>query len=112
MALAIAVLALAALFGLVRGALIGTARSETIAEATLLAESTLEAMGTVAPLVDGDTADQQNGRFHVHATVQRYPDVAANGYVVPYALATTVSWRDGGQTRSVSLSTLRLGAPP
>ena len=68
-------------------------------------------MGTVAPLADGDTADLQNGRFHIHATVQRYADLSVNGYVVPYALATTVSWRDGTQARSVSLETIRLGPP-
>lgn len=104
-------LGLSALFGLTRSALTGAARSEAYGEATILAESTLETMGTVAPLADGDAADLQNGRFHIHATVQRYPDLSVNGYVVPYALATTVSWRDGTQAHSVSLETIRLGPP-
>lgn len=110
-ALAIAVLGLSALFGLTRSALIGSTRSEAYGEAAILAESTLETMGKVAPLADGDAADLQNGRFHIHATVERYPDLVANGYVVPYRLATTVSWQDGTQARTVSLETLRLGAP-
>ncbi len=110
-ALAIAVLALGALFGLTRSGLIGTSRAEAEAQAAVLAQSSLEAMGTVAPLADGDVADFDRGRFHVHATVARDADDLANGYLVPYVLAATVTWRDGRDARAVTLRTLRLGAP-
>ncbi len=111
MALAIAVLALGVLFGLARSGLAGAARAEAEGQAAVLAESSLEAMGTVAPLVLGDAADIDTGRFHVHATVVRDADVAANGYLVPYDLAATVSWRDGRAVRAVTLRTVRLGPP-
>ena len=107
MALAIAILALGTLFGLARAGLTGVARAEAEAQATVLAESSLEAMGTVAPLADGDVGDFDKDRFHVHATVARDGEVAANGYLVPYVLAATVSWRDG----AITLRTVRLGAP-
>ncbi|GGF36540.1 hypothetical protein GCM10011611_48780 [Aliidongia dinghuensis] len=110
-ALAIAVLALGALFGLTRSALTGMARAEAETSAAALAESTLEAMGTVAPLRDGDVAELDQGRFHVRATVRRESDIAANGYLVPYVLAASVSWPDGTARRAVALQTIRLGAP-
>jgi hypothetical protein len=92
----------------------GSRRAERYVEATILAESTLDAMGAVAPLADGATADQRSGTFRVHATVQRYhsgrsPD--EGGYVVPYELSVTVAWPEGRQERSTTLRTVRLGPP-
>jgi hypothetical protein len=93
----------------------GTRRSESYVEATILGESTLDAMGVVAPLADGAEADQRSGAFRIHATVRRYhgatPGTDGGGYVVPYELSVTVAWPEGRQERSTTLRTVRLGPP-
>jgi hypothetical protein len=93
----------------------GSRRSESYVEATILAESTLDAMGVVAPLAAGAEADQRSGAFRIHATVQRYhgavPGTDQDGYVVPYELSVTIAWPEGRQERSTTLRTVRLGPP-
>ena len=94
----------------------GATRTDAFTAATLLAESTLETFGPGTALVDGGGVDQQEGRYHVSATVQRYlgdgsmpqsPLVA-----MPYEVAVKVSWPEAARERSVTLRTLRLGPPP
>lgn len=94
----------------------GSQRSETYTRATILAESTLEAMGVTAPLRDGDEAELQKGPFHISASVHRYSDPSLPQgpaqYLVLYRLTATVSWRERRQARAVSLETLRLAPLP
>lgn len=91
----------------------GTQRAEAYTKATILAESTLDAMGVAAPLVDGDAAELHEGPFRILASVRRFVDPHAPLQTVRslalYQLAVTVSWREGPRQSSVSLTTLRLG---
>jgi general secretion pathway protein I len=102
---------------LVRGVGLGTAslrRTEAYANAMILAESVLDAMGEAVPLAEGAEADLRNGPFLAHATVHRYRAAAGgdeNGYVVPYEVTATVLWQEGGRQRTASLRTVRLGPP-
>ncbi len=113
MAFAIASLLLVAVLRILVMGLGGEARAEAFTRATILAESTLDAIGVVKPLVDGEAAEFDDGSFHVRATVDRYQGqgVAAGDaqYLVVYELAATVSWRDAGREQSLALRTLRLG---
>lgn len=105
-AFAIAALLLVALLRILTLSLAGSERSEIVTRATLLAQSTLDAMGVVAPLTEGDAADLESPPFHIHATVERYGEAGTSPqYLVLYRVSATVSWRE----RAVSLSTLRLG---
>ncbi|HLG90393.1 MAG TPA: prepilin-type N-terminal cleavage/methylation domain-containing protein [Alphaproteobacteria bacterium] len=90
----------------------GSQRSEAYTRATILAESTLDAMGVTSPLRDGEEAELQKGAFHITASVHRYSDPSLPSgpaqYLVLYRLSATVSWRERRQERSFSLQTLRL----
>jgi len=92
--------------------LAGGARADAYTKATLLAESTLEAMGVAAPFRDGDRVELKTGPFRVTATVHRFTDRdlldESTQYLALYALQATVSWREGPREQSISLNTLRL----
>ena len=115
-AFTIAALLLVAVMRTIASGLDGGRRADTYTRATILAESTLDATGTVAPLSDDDVADVANGRFRIHTAVARYDGPAAPSgigqYLVLYRLTATVSWREGRRDQAVSLSTLRLGPRP
>jgi hypothetical protein len=112
-ALTLATVLLAVLLRGIGLGMTGSRRAERYIEATILAESTLDAMGAGAPLRDGAETEQRSGAFRVHATVQRYHGGASSegGYVVPYELSVTVAWPEGGLERSTTLHTVRLGPP-
>ena len=113
MAFAVAGILLVAVLRTVALGLDGSRRSESVTRAAILAESALDALGTVSALADGDTAEITDGPFRIDTAVERYrgPDApAAEGqYLVVFRLSVTVSWRERGRERTVSLSTLRLG---
>jgi prepilin-type N-terminal cleavage/methylation domain-containing protein len=90
-------------------------RTDAFTAATLVAESAIETVGPDAELVDGGGFDRQEGRYHVGASVRRYP---GNGIspqslliAVPYEIVVTVSWQEAARMRSIALRTLRLGPP-
>ena len=91
-------------------------RTDAFTTATLIAESTLASVGPGIALVDGGDFDQQEGRYHVSASVHRYQgeEVTSQPLLVtiPYEVLVTVSWQEAARTRSVVLRTLRLGPPP
>lgn len=111
-AFAIAAILLTVVLRTLTAGLTESDRSAAYTRATILAESALDAMGVVAPLRDGESADLTDGRFHIHAVTERYHDAAtdaAGQYLVLYRLSVTVSWGEGRWPRAISLSTLRLG---
>ena len=112
-AFAIAGTLLMAVLSVLTSSLEGSERSEAYTEATVLAESTLDSLGLVTPLTDGDSADVVDGIYHVHASVERDqdPDVVSQTaqYVVPYQASVTVTWRLNGRQSTISLTTLKLG---
>jgi prepilin-type N-terminal cleavage/methylation domain-containing protein len=91
-------------------------RTGAFTEATLIAESTVETVGTDLTLNDVAGLDQFHGPYHVVASVQRYLDSATSSQpgqaVVPYEVVVTVSWPEGARLRSIKIRSLRLGAPP
>ena len=93
----------------------GATRTDAFTAATLLAQSTLETFGPGTALADGGGVDQQEGRYHVAVTVERYEGDGSLPpsplIAIPYEVAVTVSWPDGARERSVTLRTLRLGPP-
>jgi hypothetical protein len=113
-AFTVATLLLAVLLPGIGSGVAGSRRVATAAEATIFAESVLDAMGVAAPLRDGAESDRRYGPYRVRAAVRRYHEGAARddgGYVVPYELTATVLWQEGRQERSLSLHTVRLGPP-
>ena len=112
-ACAVAGILLVAVLRTVALGLDGSQRSESVTRAAILAESALDALGTVSALADGDMAEITDGPFRIDSAVERYrgPDAPApdGQYLVLFRLSVTVSWREHSQERSVSLSTLRLG---
>lgn len=110
--------AIAALFllpllrGFSTGAILN-ARSRAASEATVIAESEMDAIGAT-DLTQDRPIDRQMGRFHLTGSVHRYGGWTASGKyqptAVPYEIAVTVSWQQGATRRFVSLRTLRLGA--
>ena len=80
------------------------------------AESLLARTGVEAPLKVGESSGELGQGMRWHRRVARHEEgtglsQAAGGRVVPYSVRVTVSWGEGERSRSVTLSTLRLGAP-
>ncbi|HUZ75082.1 MAG TPA: type II secretion system protein [Stellaceae bacterium] len=111
-AFAIAAVLLVALLRSFSGGVAGSARAGAYAEATTLAESTLETLGTSVKLSDGMNAATDDGPYRIAVTARLYtpPDRTepAQLYVVPYEVAVTVTWREGQRAQSITLRTLRL----
>jgi len=85
-------------------------------DATLIAESTLDAVGTAIPLRDADRADRV-GRYARRIVIQEVDTRPGNasagnptaGTVVRgFRVVVTVQWPQDRPTRSVRLETLRL----
>ena len=88
----------------------GSTADSTI-EATLIAESMIDTLGARLPFSPGDSVAEE-GRFTVTASVQPYvgDGGSAVGYIIPYELAVSVSWKDGRRQHAVALRTVRLAA--
>ncbi|HEY0523918.1 MAG TPA: prepilin-type N-terminal cleavage/methylation domain-containing protein [Stellaceae bacterium] len=87
-------------------------------EAVMIAESTLDTLGIVGPLVPGEVRDVVGGRFARLAVVRLRPDLAeraadnaAAAAPTLYQIDVEVTWTEARRTRSVSLTTLRVMPP-
>lgn len=110
-AFAIAALFLAAFYEIFATGLRGATTAETYGKAVLLAESTLDQLAG-SPLTPGDRSDHV-GRYLRQSSVRERPDLGRAGVtVIPYEIDVKISWRQGVRERTVSLSTLKLGAAP
>jgi general secretion pathway protein I len=115
-AVAIAGLALVALFQAGGGGLFATDTAARAEEALQRAQSHLAAVGRDAALVQGDSSGDDGGGYRWHLQVMpaaQRQTVAADG-VTPqnatlYSVRVSVSWRSRGHERAVELQTLRLG---
>lgn len=116
-AFVIAATLMVALLAVLTRSLDGGVRAEAYTKATILAESTLDSLGLVTPLKDGESADIVDGIYHVHASVERYQDPEATDataaqtaqYVVLYQVSAAVTWRLNGRQSAITLTTLKLG---
>ncbi len=106
-ALAIAVLSFAVLFRLIAADLDRTRAARDQTEAAALLQSLL-VQSALAPMPGITRGAFPNG-YAWRVEVAPYTDdgAAADGPVDAMTVAATVSWRDGGLTRSRSLTTLR-----
>jgi general secretion pathway protein I len=115
-AFAIAVVLLVPLLHSFSTGLSSAARTDALSAATLIAQSTLESIGPETGLSAGGGFVRQEGRYRVATRIDRYDgDGVINGPilpVVPYAVAVTVSWQEGGEPHTIALRAVRLGPPP
>jgi general secretion pathway protein I len=114
-AFAIAAALLVPLLRIFSGGMGGLARSERASRALLWAESVLAARDGETPLSEGvESGDLADG-YHWQRTVTFYREAATPSQIVPlvpYDVRMTVSWRERGQARAVTLETLMLAPPP
>jgi general secretion pathway protein I len=112
-AFAVAALLLGALYQIFSTALRSGATAEHYSRAVLLAESALEASGAALDLAALDELEQIGGRYERRTRVRARPDLVSgsrDGGVMLYEVEVSVTWNEGPRTRSVELSSLRLGA--
>lgn len=88
-----------------------TGRAETLAKATSLARSLLAKVGRELPLNDGETRGHPDGEFLWRVIIDPYGDGSERREwpVAAHQVSAQVSWRDGLDERSLTLTTLRLG---
>ena len=113
-AFSIAAMMLVALLQAFTDGLDSVARSESQGTALILAESTLDAAGGAEPLRDGANREWIDGRFRIGTAIRLHRDgLAADTAAlprVPYDVAVSVRWREGGRERSLSLTSIRRGS--
>jgi type II secretory pathway pseudopilin PulG len=95
----------------------GLRRAQVEAAAVSLVQAQLAAAGVESPLRDGQTAGETRDGMRWTLEIQRQaaPNQSERPQqLVGYWLKATASWRDFpfGPTRSVALTTLKLGPPP
>jgi general secretion pathway protein I len=116
-ALAILAVALGVLFHVISDALDRARENRNEMAATSLAQSLLARTGSEWPLQEGEHSGSYSNGFRWRLQVTHYgsaPDRDAWG-AQGFAVKATIQWRDGNETRSRTLSTLRLAplpAPP
>lgn len=116
-AFAVTVLALGALYETFSLGLRSGSAAERQSRALLLAESAMQALALDEGLAAGDGEETAEGGYRVRRRVRQRPDLLApaaerSALPLPYEVEVEVSWREGRHTRSVSLSTIRLGVAP
>ncbi|MGD8644881.1 MAG: type II secretion system protein [Chromatiales bacterium] len=113
-AFAVLSMALAVLLQIFGGSLRNAHLAGHYTEATLLAQSALELYTTEGELAEGVETGGFGERYRWERVVEPYPmgPVAADELldILPYRVTLRVDWRDRGAERSVSLTTLALGA--
>ena len=82
------------------------------AQATSLAQSLLGRLGTELPVQQGETSGELADGFRWQARIEPYGDNADRDQwpVGAYHVSAEVAWGAGDAERSVTLTTLRLGA--
>lgn len=106
-AVTIAAVLMVALLRSFSGGIAGTVRADDASEATSVAESGLESLGTRVALRDGLAAHYEEGQFSVAESAQLYRPAETAGDIRLYDVAVTVSWRAGTGIERVTLRTLK-----
>ena len=85
-------------------------QSEAEMAAGALAQSLLAQAGVSMPLVAGDTSGQFDTTYSWRLHVAPYGDAKErqNWPLNPLVVAVTIGWTDGGEEKSLTLTTLRL----
>ena len=111
-ALTVLSLSLAIIYAVFSASIRGNRLAEEYEQATLIAESKLNAMGIAEPIQEGSTSGSWNDQFRWNAVVAPYHeqgrDETKDVLRRPLTVTVTVSWGDPGEEKSVALTTLRL----
>jgi general secretion pathway protein I len=111
-AFVILAMSLTVIFRIFSGGLRNVALSEDYAQAVLLAESQLSAVGVSEPLEQGVTTGEWNDRFRWQRMVELYQpweqDKALLAPLLGYFVTVSVDWEHAGKNRQISLSSVRL----
>lgn len=109
-------LTLSVIMQIFSGGLRNIRRSDDYSRALYLAESRLAALGVEQPLREGAMSGELDRRFRWQSSVQPYREAVTADEtplkVVLYRATVDVSWDDGGKTRSLELTSLRLAPKP
>ncbi|WP_282610531.1 prepilin-type N-terminal cleavage/methylation domain-containing protein [Pelagibius sp. Alg239-R121] len=99
-----------------------SSRNDEIAElyglAVSHAESLIARTGIETPLAAGESSGVLDQGLRWHRIISRHVEASVpgvetggGGFAVPFSVEVSISWGEGAHARSLTLSTLRLGAP-
>lgn len=115
-AFAILAISLGVLMQIFSRATTTTMAAAQYSRAVSLAEARLAAVGTAIPLEAGSTSGEPEDGFAWELSIvptqlgtEAQGLSAVESPVTPYRVTVTTLWRDGARSRSLSLSSLRLG---
>lgn len=110
-ALGILALSASVIFGSIGNGLWSVREANGLARAGLLAQSLLARIGADLPLRTGETEGQFPQGFAWRVSLQPFGEAndRAQWPIGAYAVTVEILWRDGGETRSLVIKTLRLG---
>ena len=104
---------LGALFQVFSGGMHAARSGDRHTRATVIAQSHIAALGIEYPLVEGVTSGTVDDDYHWRVSIAPYTDdqlPAAGALLQPLLVNVEVFWEEGGTPRSVSLTSIRLGA--
>lgn len=105
-------MSLTVIFRIFSGGLRNVALSEDYARAVLVAESQLSAIGVSEPLVRGVSSGEWAKRFRWQRVVEHYQpwqqDKELTAVVLAYRVTVSVDWEHGGDSRQITLNSVRL----
>jgi general secretion pathway protein I len=111
---AIAIVAVLAgvIFQIISGSIRSTHRAQSLANAGALAQSLLARVGNEIPLREGQLDVDTDLGLHWHLQMRRYGDAEDRKQwpVAAYIVTAEVTLQNNPSSRSVTLTTLRLGA--
>ena len=105
-------MSLTVIYRIFSGGLRNVAVSEDYARAVLVAESQLSAIGITEPLERGVSSGEWGERFRWERVVENYQpweqDKQLTTKLLAYMITVNVDWEHAGQTRQISLNSVRL----
>ena len=109
-------LSLSVLFRIYSGGLTNVAVAGDYAQAVLVAESQLAAVGRSEPLLVGQTDGESGDRFQWRRIIESYTpwedDIALTVPVSGYRVSVEVSWTRNGRAQQIILNSLRVQKRP
>jgi len=103
---------LAALFQVFSAGLNAAHAGDRFTRAAVIAQSRLAAVGIVEPLQEGVSSGSTDDAYHWRVTVGEYIDdqlPLIDAVLQPLIVVVEVYWEEGGNARSVSLTSMLLG---
>jgi general secretion pathway protein I len=113
-ALAMLSIGLGILLGLISSSLRQTANAERMAQASMLAQSLMDRVGTEWPVITAERDGQLPNGYRWHLKMLPYGDAGERDEwpVGLYTVSTEVQWEEGKERRAFALTSLRFGPRP